>query len=496
MTTSCNDWLDVLPNNEQITEEYWKSKEDVESVVSSGYYYMCDCVPTWIKWGELRGGAFYSQSGNDQKLQDFNITPSHSLCKYDNVYKVINAANSVIKYAPGVRGEDNTYYESVMNSHLCEAYFQRAYSYLILLKNFNSVPLVLEPYVDDSAPFDIAKSSDTTIVAQIKKDVETALATGAAKGSYETVWQTKGRATKWALYALMADVCLWNEEYDKCIEYCDLILKATDSFRPVFLANTTDWYTMFYPGNSNESIFELNWDYNVNAKNNNFTTLWTMNTSSPLSFTRKALEKITEETEVVSGANQTEGRIGRMYLATYVKTDNTYFWKYRGTDIQDAEGGQRAHTDANFILYRVAEVMMMKAQAETMKGNFSEALKLVNRIRNRAGLADYEDIDPDDNTAVGQLDEQTLLEEILEQKELELMGEAKRWYDLLWFGKIRNYKYKEQFITEVLDGNETTNLSWIRSVLVDPNSWYMPIPQSDIDHNRLLEQNPYYTTTK
>ena len=39
----------------------------------------------------------------------------------------------------------------------------------------------------------------------------------------------------------------------------------------------------------------------------------------------------------------------------------------------------------------------------------------------------------------------------------------------------------------------TTNASWIRSVLANTNAWYMPLPQSDIDHNRLLIQNPYYS---
>ena len=43
--SSCNDWLDVLPNNEQVTDNYWKSKEDVEAVIASGYYYMRQCVP-------------------------------------------------------------------------------------------------------------------------------------------------------------------------------------------------------------------------------------------------------------------------------------------------------------------------------------------------------------------------------------------------------------------------------------------------------------------
>ncbi|MBP3511407.1 MAG: RagB/SusD family nutrient uptake outer membrane protein [Prevotella sp.] len=507
LTTSCNDWLDIKPNNEQVTDDYWQSKEDVESVVTSGYYYMRDCVPFYIKWGELRGGAFYSIYANDNKLQDFNLTPSYALCKWDDIYKVIGMANSVLAYAPGVRGLDDTYYESMMNSHLCEAYFQRAYSYLILLKNYREVPLITQPYVDDNASFDVAKSSEADIVAQIKKDVEAALATGAAKGVYETDWQTKGRATKWALYALMADVCLWNEEYDECIKYCDMILDAKDQFRPVFMTNTNDWYTMFYPGNSNESIFELNWDYNIELKNNNFaTTMWSQSSSSRFRFTNDVMEKMRSEMdEVITSGASLDGRVGRMYLATFVAPGGAYqtaaefyLWKYNGTDILDASTG-RVHQDANFIIYRVAEVILMKAQAEIMKGNFREALVQINRIRNRAGLGNYSGIDldaADADAQIAQLDELTLLEEVLDQKELEFIGEGKRWYDLLWFGRISGNKYKEQFITQVLLGNQTTNKSWIRSVLIDPNSWYMPIPQSDIDHNRLLEQNPYYSSTK
>ena len=122
-TTSCNDWLDVLPNNEQVTDDYWKSKEDVEAVIASGYYYMRQCVPTFIKWGELRGGSIYTINTGDAKLQDFNMTSSHSLCDWSNVYKVIGMANSVILYAPGV--SDDTYYDAIRNSHLAEAYFQR-----------------------------------------------------------------------------------------------------------------------------------------------------------------------------------------------------------------------------------------------------------------------------------------------------------------------------------------------------------------------------------
>lgn len=510
--SSCNDWLDVLPNNEQVTDDYWKSKEDVEAVIASGYYYMRVCVPTFIKWGELRGGTLYIQSGSnsDAKLQDFNITPSHSLCNWSDVYKVIGMANSVIMYAPGV--EDNTYYDAIRNAHLSEAYFLRAYCYLLLAKNYRDVPLVLQAYVNDNAPFDQAKATETEIIAQVKEDIKTALETGAAKDTYETDWQTKGRVTKWALYALMADACLWSEDYDQCIEYCDMLLEAHDTFRPVFMSNTSDWYSIFYPGNSNESILELNWDYSTNQQNNNFSSLFTLDNSSTLRPTDIAKDKMKAETQILKNNGWTEdGRAGRMMLATYVPDNGQvngwptsaqfYIWKYYGTDVQDITGGARVHQDANFIIYRISEVMLIKAQALAMKGQNSwlEAVSLLNRIRNRAGIGNWNDIDttsPDAQAQISQLDELTLLEEIIDQKEMEFVAEAKRWYDLLWFGRISGGKYKTQFISKVVEANQTTNQQWILSVLQDENAWYMPIPQADIEHNKLLEQNPYYATSK
>lgn len=496
--TSCTDWLDVLPNNEQVTDDYWKSKEDVEAVIASGYYYMRQCVPQIVKWGELRGGTIYTLNSGDAKLQDFNMTSSHSLCDWSNVYKVIGLANSVIMYAPGV--DDDTYYDAIRNSHLAEAYFLRDYCFLLLVKNYRDVPMVLQAYVNDQASFDLAKSSEQEILARIKEDIKTILATGAAKGTYEEEWATKGRATKWALYALMADACLWSEDYDQCIEYCNLILNATDAFRPAFMSNTNDWFTMFYPGNSNESIFELNWDYAANQETNNFASLFTPTGSPALRPTPRAMERMKAETQLLKDQGLTEdGRMGRMLLNTYVPdngqlnawqvSNQLYIWKYYGTDVPDITGGARVYQDANFIIYRVAEIMLMKAQALTMKGegSWAEAVQLINRIRQRALL------EPMDSS---NLDELTLLEEILDQKEMEFMAEGKRWYDLLWFGRIGNHKYKSQFISKVVEGNETTNQQWILSVLQDENAWYLPVPQADIEHNKLLEQNPYYGTAK
>lgn len=499
--TSCNEWLNILPDNEQVTEDYWKSKEDVEAVLASGYYYMRSSVPELIRWGELRGGTLYSSNNADAPLQNFNLTATAPICNYDNLYKTINMANSVLKYAPLVRLEDDTYYESVMNSHMVEAYFMRAYSYFQLVKNFRDVPMVLNAYVNDDASYEIAKSSDTLLIAQIKEDIVTALATNAAKEKYEQDWQTKGRVTKWALYALMADVCLWSEDYDNCIIYTNEILNATASFRPVFIKDPTKWFDIFYPGNSNESIMELNWDAQTYNERNNFGSYFTLDAGSRFKYTDVALEQFKAEANAVKAKDPSaDGRYGRTLLGSFVhsgaiitdyKTATQYYvWKYKGTDVADKDNVRTAE-DANFILYRVADVMLMKAEALIMKGEptWDAALDLVNQIRTRATL---------DTLVVttSESNELEMLKLVLHEREMEFVAEGKRWHDLLRFGKMQNYKYKETFIDMVVEANQTMNAQWIRSVLRSNDAHYMPLPQSEIIANPLLVQNPYYSTTK
>lgn len=549
--TSCNDWLDLLPNNEQVTDNYWQSKEEVESVVASGYYYMRQAVPQMLVWGELRGGTLFNNSTTDNagKIQVFDARENFSMVSYSTLYNVINMANSVLLYAPEV--DDNTYYQAQRNAHLCEAYFQRAYAYSLLVKNYKEVPLVVNAYVNDDAEFNLPKASESDIIAQIKADCIAALATGAAKDNYESDWETKGRATKWAIYALLADITLWNHEYDDCITYCNELIDAKSTFRPVFIRESSKWYEMFNPGNSNESIFELNWNYQMEGKNNNFASrfAWGQPVSAgdgAYNISARAIEKMRDEATEVLRLNPNltvNDHCGRSLFCTwvpgvtadapgkYATSTNFYVWKYRGQELANIESTRLGTgNDANFILYRMADVMLMKAEALVMKGKASwgAAIELINQIRERAGLSDY--VDLASSTAADDIDskdEFSLLTEILDQREMEFVGEAKRWYDLLrlarydshfqsefqpnetvevltdgWKEKYLGamgqdeFGYKQKVIDIICEYNTLISNTQINSILQNSWAWYLPLPQSDIDTNDQLKQNPYYATSK
>ncbi|MCC8173472.1 MAG: RagB/SusD family nutrient uptake outer membrane protein [Odoribacter sp.] len=497
LLNGCNNWLDIAPENAQVTDEYWKAKEEVEAVLAAGYVELRSAVETYlIPWGELRASSISNYTSTSE-LQTFQVRPSSSIAKWEQMYKVINMANSVLDNVETVLKYDETFEESMLNSYKCEAYFLRALSYFYLVRNFKEVPLVLTAYVDDQISYEIAKSPEEEIIAQIKADLTTALNTGAAKTYYENTWETKGRATKWALHALMADVCLWSEDYATAIIHCNEIIEATDAFRPVLLDGKTEdaqWFVNFYSGNSNESIFEIQWSYS-NEQTNNLSTRLFGNSSPTYVYSQRMLQDFIAEInsvgDIYSAVRVMYGGVITDNPTSYEQSTLGYVWKYTGNGIQ-SESGVRASSeyDSHFIVYRMADVLLMKAEALIMNSNSEEswttAVELINQIRNRAGL-------PNLLWAYEEVDESDMLEYVLNERNIEFAGEGKRWYDLLRMGKRNNYAYRDRFIVSIaVEYNQSTNSSWVRSVLRDNNAHYLPIHADEIQNNKLLEQNPYY----
>jgi len=248
--SSCNGWLEVTPQDKQTSDAYWTSQEDVDAVLNSGYLYLRNMTEgTLIPLGELRGGSIFSITSN--KLQSFQVKPTdESICNWGSFYQIINIANVVLANAQKAQLKDDTYEDQELKAHYSEAYFLRALSYFYLVRNWRDVPLITTAFEDDSHTYHVAKSPEAEVIKQIKSDILAALATGAAKETYNTTWETKGRATKWSLYALMADVCLWSEDYAEADKFCDFLIHSSVGNAPALLTTPTHakWFSMFNPG--------------------------------------------------------------------------------------------------------------------------------------------------------------------------------------------------------------------------------------------------------
>jgi len=469
--TSCDDFLDVKPENTQTTGDYWKSKEEVEAVVGAGYYKLRAAQEMIFLWGEARGNGigFYAEGSDQQKdavkLKSMETMPDNKMTSWAKLYEVIGMANSVLKYGPEVVGVDKSFDENTMKSFAAEAYFQRSLAYFYLVRLWKDVPFVQDPYVDDSESYAIPQTDGEEILKQCLVDLNSVLENAKERFPESTVdsqVNSKGRATRWALYTLIADINLWLGNYDECISACQEVMNSGY----IGLINGADWFTNFYPGNSNESIFEMQ-----AGNGSNKTDWYTGAHYGGTSFSSFYLYSI--------------GDI-RGYGATFASTSDAGIWKYIGLGPTTVTTSGRSG-DQNFIIYRLAEVYLMLAEAHAMKGSQEDielAMGYVNSIRNRAGIS---------NVIAG--DQLTALQHILLERSREFLAEGKNWFDLLRIGRrdgeVAGAKDLATFY--ILEGiTNVVTYDSMKAKLLDFNSWYLPINTDELNNNEYLVQNPFY----
>ena len=126
------------------------------------------------------------------------------------------------------------------------------------------------------------------------------------------------------------------------------------------------------------------------------------------------------------------------------------------------ENGLQGECMSNdYVVYRYADILMMKGEALVRQGNVSLALPLFNEVRGRTGLPDYTAAD-------------LTLEEIYAERGREFAWEGSRRQDMIRFGKwtaARDFKALE----------------------VDNHTELFPIPVLAMNSNSNLVQNPGYT---
>lgn len=229
--TSCSDWLDLTPYDGVPSGEYWKTKEDVRAVVNGAYLSMTssDIVQRMFLYGEWRADMIADgRRPNSNITGVFNgeISPENSYLNWASFYKTINICNTVLKYAPIAQANDLSFSETLLKEYEAQAIAIRSLMYFYLVRSFGDVPLILEAYSSAAQPMSIAKTSQKEIL-----DVLVADLTGIEQnlpGRYSTTdpAQNKGRMTVWAVKALLADIYLWQEEYEKCDKKCSEIIDS------------------------------------------------------------------------------------------------------------------------------------------------------------------------------------------------------------------------------------------------------------------------------
>ncbi|HSC40526.1 MAG TPA: RagB/SusD family nutrient uptake outer membrane protein, partial [Chitinophagaceae bacterium] len=387
------------------------------------------------------------------------------------VYRTINYCNTVIDFAPGVLGKDNTLTQTQLNAYLAEARGLRALMYFYLVRSFRDVPLKLKSTSSDKDLEQLPKTGGDTVLAQVVSDL--AYADSNAVVTFGNQGTDKGRLNKYTIKAIEADVFLWMNRYQDCENACNFII---NSGKFGLIAGDGSWFnTLYYKGNSNESIFEFQYDA---QKLNTFYAMFTTSRSRYL-----ASADVMDNVFTIDYLNDNNYDIRGPGAS--VRTSDGAIWKYLGVTYNVIRTADASY--AHWFVYRYADILLMKAEAlNQMGGRGPEALSLVYKIRNRANALAGTDLNPDPT------DKNAMTDFILAERAREFAFEGKRWYDILRNAKRDNYARIDILLNMVA---KTVPAALQQSAIGkyhDPNSHYFPIPFSEIQADPNLIQNPFY----
>lgn len=470
---SCNDFLELTPESQGVAvtntsadSVFFHSANEVEAALGAAYgdfkneYYQLD----YFVNGDAQSDDAYAGGDNPANFQidDYTIDATNSNVSRDwrYLYSTIGKTNTILNNIDDLSSGQIT--DQRKKEIIGEASFIRAFMYFQCVQLWGDVPLQLKEVkaisaekLDEIYPVLFpARNPKEDVYEKIISDLETALV------NVKTTAEHKGIVTRGAVNTMLAKVyaTITPVNLEKVGKYCDDVIAGGYSLMP----NYNDLWNNSAE-NTAESIFEIN--YSGGASDGN----WGVKIFRGLDWKKFNLPS----NDLVGAFDEQNDQIrksasiifldvtGKWSDSRWPQTKYPFINKYR----KFTEG-----SDQNYIFFRLADVLLLKAEVLNARGDIAGALALVNQIRSRVALPPVSATTAD---AVATL--------IAKERRLELAFEGHRWWDLKRTGKA----------IEVINSAKGPNGTLYGYHLTE-NRLLWPIPQSELDKNQKLTQNPGY----
>lgn len=474
--TGCEKLLDSKTESSITEADYFKNEGDFEPYVVGIYMFLRGSarsgpqnitgIANNITYGTERGEELVSAlNSRFSQAWTQNITPTNGAFDYTNWYKAIGNCNLLLARIENFEFTNENTKKKVM----AEAYCIRAFVYFSLVRIIGNTPLMLEAITDENVP-QLPRSNATDVMTQIISDLDKAISLFPEK----TI-PSKYRFSYVAAQALKADAKLWSakvlsggaNDFNAAIAAITEIEKTTGlTLRPDFKEVTTSRanseviiaaYFNRDESFNNYSINALPYEAGIAGATNKDSIPFCNSTSNgqgayQISTLSKALF-----------SNTADKRIPYTWITERQGITQKISW------ITKLPGNKYADDrvpDNDIILYRLGEVYLMMAEAYAGANDVTNAIKYLNKTRNRANIGDY----------TGTANKASVEKEILDERGRELFFENKRWFDLVRFhkgGTINVYTYVPNLI------GKTTPLFW-------------PLAENVMSNNDALQQTDGY----
>ncbi|MCF2504647.1 RagB/SusD family nutrient uptake outer membrane protein [Dyadobacter sp. CY107] len=503
--SSCSEFLKEEPEAFLSEEQYYKTQTDAINAVNAVYFFLNSGGSSVQTPYNTLFNTGMNMAGDDEDPGPGATNPdvrslsvlAHSATNlriyeiWQQHYAAIKKANVVLEKIPAIEF-DNALKERLLG----EAKFLRALYYFNLVRLYGDVPLIKEYQKSvDPAGYEIAKSPSGEVYASIEKDLIEAAAVLPASYASPNV----GRATSGAAKAILAKVYLTKASlplnvtahYKDAVATAEQVLSPADGGTGAYGYDLVSNYAeVFLPAfkNNKEHIFSAQFKSNslnqgnaetprailsgIPGLNGNYAHMvrfYTNGEDKSFSIYKlfKPQDKRRNVTFVRSFTSPANGRVYALPIVNpAVPNDSTPFWGKWWDPASTAVTNQSA---ANVPIIRYAELLLIHAEAENeANGPTAKAYKSLNRVRTRAGLP---------NLTAG-LSKDQFRDSLYLDRRLEVVYEYQRWFDLI---RQKDGSGKSTFVANLVKVGKTN--------AADKHRLY-PLPQSEIDNNKLLVQNP------
>ncbi|MEI2275545.1 RagB/SusD family nutrient uptake outer membrane protein [Sphingobacterium sp. ML3W] len=460
--SSCSKYLDLKPENSTYDEVFWKDGENVNRATLGAYALLRNSLRadrSYFIFGDIASGIV-RQADEDWNMDQFARSGGYkfsyapylegSLWNWTRFYGIINQCNLIVEQAEAMDIKLFDGGEDEKKGYIANARFLRAYTYFYMQRVWGDVLLVKETFKNPQNIPDMTRTPEKETLAFCKEDLLYAIANLQQN-------PTKSFASKGAANALMAEVCAWEHDYINAEKYANETLKFGYS-----LEDVKD-YRKIWKGNSKESIFELNMLYSESG--NEFTEDFFSRFLSSASIPGKGSGSVWDiepeflETEF----DKPEARLDSMSMPFPDNAALKTIRKY--DDIVEYREGKYAVSN-NLVLIRLADIILLRAEAYYKNGKTTLALNDLNTIRKRAGLEEI------------QVSGAELFKEIFRERRRELIGEGVIQFDLI---RMNMFEQLDEYS------------AYYSADRIANKGYYWPLDMRNLlPQNELLTQNPWW----
>jgi starch-binding outer membrane protein, SusD/RagB family len=440
ISSSCSNLLEPEPIDLLVDDIVLNQASDVPNVEIGLYSAFRSIIPATVIAGDCTADMlqFRGTFSQYRELGTKQITSANASAVelWGNIYNTVYIANFILEKLPSVPGVKSLDHDRVMGT----AHLLRGYAYFIALYTYGGVPKVTTTSIE--ANRNIARASRTEILDFILEDYNE------ASGKLPTETSNAGFASVYALQAALAKYHLYNENWIEAEKSATSVISSKQfTLESEFETLVTDDFT-------DEAIFEVGYTLSDDPGTNG---------SIGLNYIFAGRREMIPANQLVadldslnSSSNSRDRYFSIKFDINNLKgNDNGWSVDKYGTGDQD---------NNNVVVFRLAEMYLIRAEARAHLNNVSGAQQDINMLRSRAKA-----------TLVGSVTQTQMLLIIEQERRYELAFEGHRWYDLVRTGRAN--AVMSAFSPNWKDSYEL---------------W--PIPQREILNNPALEgnQNPGY----